>query len=199
MSSKAKTAHKPTGAHAAHAAVKAKAPEPTPPTVWVEQMIESLTDAQKRWIDLASEQNALVLKAITEGVSFYKSAPTPALADWAKQGIEGIVEAQNRWADIAAKQSKQFDFSDFTRAVSDVTGQGVEAFVKARTQWLDFVAKQNKLALKTLKDNLGLDENSSATALADFAQQAVSNYVEVQKRWLDLATQLPFLRPAEKK
>ena len=71
-------------------------------------MIESLTEAQKRWIDIASEQNALVLKAVTEGVEFYKSAPTPELADWAKQGIEGIVEARKRWADIASKQSKEF-------------------------------------------------------------------------------------------
>ena len=85
--SKAKHTHKPVAEHAAHTAAKAKAPEAT---VWVKDMMESLTDAQKRWIDLASEQNALLLKAITEGVNFYKTAPTPALADWAKQGVEGI-------------------------------------------------------------------------------------------------------------
>lgn len=62
--SKAKHTHKPVGEHAVHAAAKAKAPEPTPPADWAKQMIESLTDAQKRWIEIASEQNALVLKAI---------------------------------------------------------------------------------------------------------------------------------------
>jgi hypothetical protein len=199
MSIKAKTTHKQAGEHTAHAAAKAKVPEPMPPADWVKQMIENLTDAQKRWIDLASEQNALVLKAISEGVNFYKTAPTPALADWAKAGIEGIIEAQKRWADIAAKQSQMFDFSAITQTMQDFTSFGVDAFVKARTQWLDFVSEQNELALKTLKDNLGLDENSSATMLADFAQQAVTNYTEVQKRWLDLATQLPFLQSEGKR
>jgi hypothetical protein len=199
MSTKPKTTHRHAGAHAAHATAKAKEPKPIKAGDWAKQMMDSLTEAQKRWIDIASEQNALVMKAITEGVNFYKTAPTPALADWAKQGFESIVEAQKRWADIAAKESKQFDFNALTQALSDVTGQGIEAFVKARTQWLDFVAKQNALTLKTLKDNLGFDDNSSATALADFAEQAVTNYVEVQKRWLDLTTQLPFLRPVEKR
>jgi hypothetical protein len=197
--SKAKHSHKPAGEHAGHAAAKAKVAEPLPPTVWVEEMMESLTGAQKRWIDLASEQNALLLKAIAEGVNFYKSAPTPAFADWAKQGVEGIVEAQRRWADAASMQSKQFDFGEVRRTASDVTAKGLEAFVKARTQWLDFVVAQNAMTLKAMRDNLGLDDNSSATALADFAQQAVTNYVEVQKRWLDLAAQLPFFRPADKK
>lgn len=74
MSSKAKTTHKHAGEHTGHAVAKAKVSEPMPAADWVKQMIESLTDAQKRWIDMASEQNALVLKAITEGVNFYKSA-----------------------------------------------------------------------------------------------------------------------------
>jgi hypothetical protein len=205
MTSKAKGTHK--GGHAAHATAKAKEPKPTPPVDWAKQMIESLTDAQKRWVDMAAEQNALVLKAVSEGVNFYKSAPTPALADWTKQAVKGIFDAQKRWADITSKQSKQFgealrddtDFEDVGRGFSDFTSYGVETFVKARTQWLDFVAEQNERALKTLKDSLDLDENSSATALAEFAQQAVANYVEVQKRWLDLLTQLPVFRPAEKK
>ena len=61
------------------------------------------------------------------------------------------------------------------------------------------MAEQNALTLKTLKDNLNLDESSSATALTEFAQQAVTNYIEVQKRWLDLATNLPFLQTAKEK
>ncbi len=149
--SKAKHPHKPDGEHAGHAAAKAKVAEPLPPTVWVEEMMESLTGAQKRWIDLASEQNALFLKAIAEGVNFYKSAPTPALADWAKQGVEGIVEGQRRWADAASMQSTQFDFSEVRRTASDVTGKGLEAFVKARTQWLDFVVEQNAMTLKAMQ------------------------------------------------
>ena len=97
------------------------------------------------------------------------------------------------------REGAGFDTGDVTRAISDYAGQGVDAFVKARTQWLDFAAQQNAQVLNAVKEGLGLDESSPAAALADFAQQAVTNYVEVQKRWLDLATQLPFLRPSDKK
>jgi hypothetical protein len=139
-------------------------------------------------------------------VNFCKSAPTPALADWAKAGIEGIVEAQKRWADIASSRQAVHRShargpgltSMKSRGPCRIHQSGVEAFVK-RAPGGSISRKANELALKTLKDNLDLDENSPATALADFAEQAVTNYIEVQKRWLDLATQLPFLRPAEKK
>src|SRR5215510_14227662 len=83
-----------------------KAPE-TNAAEWAKQVVEHLVEAQKKWIDLTAQQNALVLKAIQEGMEFYRSAPTPALAAWARQGVEGIVEAQKRWAEIASQQSGQ--------------------------------------------------------------------------------------------
>src|SRR4051794_39484157 len=77
-----------------------KATENNQAADWAKQVVENLAEAQKKWIQITSEQNALVLKAITEGMSFYRTAPTPALADWARQGIEGFVEAQKQWAEI---------------------------------------------------------------------------------------------------
>src|SRR6185503_3634785 len=74
---------------------------------WAQQVVEHLVDAQKKWIDLTAQQNALVLKAIEEGMDFYRTAPTPALAGWARQGVESLVEAQRRWAEIASQQSTQ--------------------------------------------------------------------------------------------
>src|SRR5215510_15905458 len=74
---------------------------------WAKNVVEHLVDAQKKWIDLTAQQNALVLKAVEEGMNFYRTAPTPALGDWARQGIEGLVEAQRRWAEIASQQSSQ--------------------------------------------------------------------------------------------
>src|SRR5437660_1649628 len=130
MSNKSKSTHKQAG----QATANGKATETNQAAEWAKQMVENLTDAQKKWIEITSEQNALVLKAITEGFNFYKTAPTPALADWARQGIEGFVEAQKRWAEIASEQSKQFfeamregagfDVNDVTRAISDYAGQG---------------------------------------------------------------------------
>nr|MBP6824493.1 hypothetical protein [Acidobacteriota bacterium] len=96
----------------ANKAKTAKETEPTNTTEnnagaadWASQVVEHLVDAQKKWIDLTAQQNALVLKAVEEGMGFYRSAPTPALGDWARHGYEGFVEAQRRWAEVASQQS----------------------------------------------------------------------------------------------
>src|SRR5215216_1695633 len=117
---------KSTNKQGSQATAQGKAAENNQAAEWAKQVVENLAEAQKKWIEITSEQNALVLKAITEGLGFYKTAPTPALADWARQGIEGFVEAQKRWAEIASQQSAQFfeamregagfDASDVTRA-----------------------------------------------------------------------------------
>ena len=82
---------------------EAKAPETNPTnqaTEWANQVINHLVDAQKKWIEITSQQNALALKAIEEGANFYRTAPTPELGAWARQGYEGF-DAQSegpcRW------------------------------------------------------------------------------------------------------
>ena len=82
MSSKSKSSSKRGG----QATAESKAPETNQAAEWAKQVVENMAEAQKRWIEITSEQNAIVLKAITEGMNFYRSAPTPALADWARAG-----------------------------------------------------------------------------------------------------------------
>ena len=70
------TKSKSTGKHTAggtQATAAGKAPE-TGAAEWAQQVVEHLVDAQKKWIDLTAQQNALVLKAIEEGMQFYRSA-----------------------------------------------------------------------------------------------------------------------------
>jgi hypothetical protein len=177
-------------------------------TDWAKQVVENLVEAEKRWIELASEQNALTLKAIREGVKFYHTAPNPALADWARQGVESLLEAQKKWIDTATQQRNQFfktaqeqteeaegeTAPNPAKTVTDIAQQQVESLVEARKRWLDFASQQNAQFLKGVREALGQREASPATTFTDWAQQAMDNYVEVQKRWLDLATQFPFQR-----
>ena len=192
-----------------------KNPDTNAATEWAAEVVNHLMTAQKNWIEITQQQNALTMKAIEEGMSFYRNAPTPALGEWARQGYEGFVEAQKRWSEIASQQSGQmfqalrdgmtFDPAKamemmpnaLPNALMDTMGQSMDTLIKAQTQWLDFAAQSNAQAVQAMKDGLNLDDNSPAAALADFAQQAMTNYVEVQKRWLDLATQLPFMRSSK--
>src|SRR5690242_18675977 len=117
---------------------------------WAKQVGEHLVEAQKKWIEITTEQNALVLKAVKEGMELYNTAPTPALGEWARQGVESFVEAQKRWAEMVSQQSAQlfgalregasFNGTEVMTSMSDYMGQGLEAFIQARTQWLDFAA-----------------------------------------------------------
>src|SRR5215510_10866022 len=83
------------------------APETQQATEWAKEVFEHLVETQKKWIEITQQQNALVLKAVGEGINFYRNAPTPALGEWVKQGVEGFVEAQKRWAEMASQQSSQ--------------------------------------------------------------------------------------------
>ena len=82
--------------------------------------------------------------------------------------------------------------SDALGAAQGAAGKGLETLVNMRKAWLDFAEQQNAQMVKTLKQNLKLDDSSPVSALADFAQQTMTSYVEIQKRWLDMATQMPF-------
>jgi len=177
---------------------------------WTKKVVENLVDAEKRWIEMASEQNALTMKAIREGVNFYRTAPTPALADWARQGVEGLLEAQRKWVESATQQRSQFfqaqqqttegeiPTAEATNAAATMTSyaqQQVEAMVETRKRWLDYASRQNAQFLTAVRDGLRMPASSPATTLTDWSQQAMDSYVQMQKRWLDLATQLPFQRP----
>lgn len=176
---------------------------------WARQLVENLVEAERKWLELASQQNELAMKAIRQGLEYYRTAPNASLADWARQGVENFVEAQRRWTEAATRQSSSY-FQQAQSQVQEVAEgategtvdeirpavnfmqQQVDALAETRRRWLDFVAKQNAQVVSGVKQGMGV--TSPAATYADWAQQAVDNYVQVQKRWLDLATQLPFQR-----
>jgi hypothetical protein len=173
---------------------------------WTRQVVDNILNAEKKWIDLATQQSNLMIKALREGVELYRTAPNPTMAEWAKQGMENFVEAQRNWMNNNPFQ--QFRVSglvpptsntDAETAQNEVTKQAksfmeqtqtqIDTLVDARKRWLDFLSEQNARNLQTAKQTLNVGESSPLNTLADWAQQAVDNYVEMQKRWLNLTTQ----------
>ncbi len=177
-----------------------KQQETDAPTEWAQDVLNQITEAQKTWFEIATQQNTLMLETVGKLTEYRQTAPTDALGDWVKQGIEGFVEAQRRWSEIVVSQSEQLlnavksgaTFSPTDGFSMKNTGQGAESLVKMRKAWLDFAEQQNTHFVKIMKESLNLDDSSPIAALAEFSQKAVGNYVEVQKRWLDLAMQMPF-------
>ncbi len=181
-------------------------------TDWARQMVESLVEAERKWLEMAAQQNEVAFKALREGIESYRTAPTPTLAEWAKQGLENFLEAQRKWTESASQQRLQFfqtvsqpnaegatDAAQATtQPIIDYAQKQVEMVAEARRRWLDTAAEQNAQVVKGVKKGLGLEEGSSGATYVDWAQQAVDNYVAVQKRWLDMATQFPFQWPTRR-
>lgn len=183
-------------------APKASASAAQMPNDFARMVVNQLVEAQRMWLELTTQQTALVVKTVSEVMGMSGNAPTDAMADWAKKGVEGFINAQKQWSEIAMQQGEKLmqtvqsgaSFSGGLEAVGTaqaVAGKGLETLVNLRTAWLDFAENQNKQMVAMLKQNLNLDKSSPVSAVADFAQQTMSSYVEIQKRWLDLATQMP--------
>lgn len=167
-------------------------------TEWTKQVVDNLFEAEKKWIELATQQNELVLKTIREIFSLYQAAPNSSLADWARQGVESFVEAQRKWLENATLQQNTFlsaqgaklpEFPTLPGLPLDAAGlqQPMEFLAEAQKRWLDFAAQQSNQLLNTLR--VGMGDTSPTSQMAEWSKQAVDNYVEVQKRWLNLATQ----------
>ncbi len=183
---------------------------------WTRQVVDNLFEAEKKWLEMASQQNALVLKTIREVSTLYQAAPNSTLGDWAREGLESFVEAQRNWVENITQQQATFLSSQrgaMEQAAQSVgMGLGVgqagaspyaeqpmEYLAEARRRWLDFASQQNAKFLQSVRESMGLGESNPAATVSEWTQQAVDNYVEVQKRWLNLATQWTFPRPFDKK
>jgi len=167
---------------------------------WAIQVSTHLGRARHQLAELAAQQNALITRAIDEGIDLVRTAPTPDLQRVASEGLEALETARKTLSSLAqlpTDQLVQVAKSQAEVAVenaTDLAGAGAAALLQASTRLLDQVEKKNDQLADSVRGELNLDENSAAAALVDFSRQLVSNYVEVQKRWIELGLQLPFIR-----
>ena len=179
------------------------------PNDFAKMIVNQLIEAQRMWLEMTTQQTALIFKTVSDVMGMSENAPTEELAKMAKNGVTSFIEAQKYWAETAMQQSAQLmqtvqsnvSFGgglDALGTAQTTAGKGVDILVNMRTAWLDFAEQQNKQIVKALKSNLNLDDSSPVSAIADFAQQTMSSYVEIQKRWLDMATQIPIFGSSSK-
>ncbi|MBN9391420.1 MAG: hypothetical protein J0I20_25540 [Chloroflexi bacterium] len=189
--------------------------EEVPPTsltatynTWVRQVVEAMLEGEQKWLELAAEQNELTLKALKEGVEFFRTIPAPPITEMARRGEERLMAAQRRWVDSttrqrermlrevekAGKEAEGTPTPNF-RSVTDFAREQVEGLVEARNRWLDFLSKQNTLFIQGIEETFGIKEATPAANRVKLVEETVDNYVDVQKRLLKVVTPPP--APAE--
>jgi hypothetical protein len=170
-------------------------------TTWVQQVVEAMLDSEQKWLELAAEQNELTLKALKQGVEFFRTVPTPPITEWARRGEERLMAAQQRWIDSttrqrermlremekAGKETEGTPTPNF-KSVTDFAREQVEGLVEARHRWLDFLSKQNTLFIQGIEETFGIKEATPAANRVKLVEETVDNYVDVQKRLLKVAT-----------
>jgi hypothetical protein len=151
MSSKAKRTRKRASVQTGRATAKTKAPRPTQTVGWAEQMIESLTEAQKRWPDFASRQSRQFIETMREGPGLNVSNMTRTVSDFAGQGIRAIVKARIQWLDFVDRQNARtlktlrdnlgLDENSSATALADFAQQAVTNYVEVQKRWLNLTTQ----------------------------------------------------------
>jgi hypothetical protein len=182
--------------------------EEVPPTstpisynTWMRQVVEALLESEQQWLELATEQNELTLKALKQGVDFFRTIPAPPITEWVRRNEERFMDAQRRWVDSTTRQRErlQREMENATResegtptpnfrSVTDLAREQVEGLVEARHRWLDFLAKQNTLFIQGIQETFGIKEATPAANRVKLVEETVDNYVDVQKRLLKVVT-----------
>jgi hypothetical protein len=66
----------------------------------LQQPVDNLMDARKRWLDFAAKQNTDFVNALQRGFGVPEASPAARLADLQRQSVDNYVEVQKRWLDL---------------------------------------------------------------------------------------------------
>lgn len=174
---------------------------PTSYTHWMRQVVEAMLDSEQKWLELATAQNELALKALKQGAEFIRTTPALPVTEGIRRSEERFMHAQQRWVDTTTHQRERM-MREMQRAEKETEGtptpnfktvvdfarEQIEGLIEARNRWLDFVAKQNDLFIQGIEETLSVKESTPAANRARLVEETVDNYVEVQKRLLNVVT-----------
>jgi hypothetical protein len=165
--------------------------EHSPVAILTELAVEAtanLTEAQRILLNLAQEENEIVMKGVKERVS--GSATAFAVAERVRQVINTFVEMEQDYLTTASKHmnkrleatkgGKGPDIACLVNAARD----GMEDYVRAQKKFLDVVVSEGA------KTKAGkAEEHVKKTEVTKLAREAAESFIEAQKKLLDLAGQ----------
>lgn len=164
-------------------------PDHSPIAILTEMAVEAtsnLTEAQRVLLDMAKQENDIIMGGVKDQISGYPIAA--GMADRVRRGIDTFVEAQQEYLTTATKHVQKR--LEATRAGK---GPDVQCLVDAARDAMDnFVHAQKKfLTAVTSDDTKGkkVDESHKKKEVTVLAREAANSFIEAQKKLLDLAGQ----------
>ena len=177
------------------------APEsPADLRAWADQVAAHLATARQQLASLAAEQNALIIRAIDEGIELVRTAPKPDPRQVTREGLAALEEARQTittLAQLPAEQLVELAKTQAVQAVGNATnlaGSGAAALLQAGTRLLDQVGKKSDELAVSVRNDPGLDDGSATAALVEFSRRLVHGYVAAQKGWIESGLRIPFIK-----
>lgn len=151
----------------------------------------SLVEAQRALLNLAQQENEIILGGVKEQVGRF--VPAAAMTDLVRRSLDTLLEMQQELLTSTSKQTLEWLQSEEAgkgkRAshLVEFAREGVETFTRAQKKFLEVLSQESARATS------GKKEPESKTAkkaeLARLARDAGNAFIEAQKRLLDVLGQ----------
>jgi len=168
--------------------------EHSPLAILTELAVEgtsSLVEAQRTLLNLALQENEIILNGLKERVSGFM--PAVAMADMVRRSVDTLIGMQQELLTSTSKQtlhwleSEKSGKGERTAQLVTLAREAVETFTRAQKKFLDVVAQETVRAAKGKPVHDG--KPAKKTELAQLAQEAGNAFIEAQKRLLDVMGQ----------
>jgi hypothetical protein len=151
----------------------------------------SLVEAQRALLNLAQQQNDIILNGVKERVGGF--VPAVAMTDLVRRSLETLLGMQQELLTTTSKQtlhwleSEKAGKGDRSTRMVEFAREGVETFTRAQKKFLDVVAQEAAKATSGKGEYVG--KAAKRTELAQLAREAGKAFIEAQKRLLDVMGQ----------
>ena len=151
----------------------------------------SLVEAQRTLLNLAKQENDIVLNGVKERIGGFM--PAIAMTDLVQRSLDTLIGMQQELLTTTNKQalelleSKKGGKSERTAQLVEFAREGVETFTRAQKKFLDVVAQETAKATRGKPEHNG--KPAKKTELTQLAREAGNAFVEAQKRLLDVMGQ----------
>jgi len=148
----------------------------------------SFVEAHRTLLDLAQQENELILKGLKDQVSGF--VPAAAMTEFVRRSVDALVEMQREFLTSTSKQAVKWLQAegtakyDRTSEVLDFAREGVESFARAQKKFLDAVSEESAKAMEGKDAKEGERED-----LRELAHDAGNAFIEAQKRLLEVMNQ----------
>jgi hypothetical protein len=163
-------------------------------TGWARQGVQSFIAAQKILMDLAAQENALLIGMVREGLSKPGGRIGTSVADMAEKGMENLTAAGKILLDLAADETalavdglkEGLRLPAPAETLAEVARHRVGTLIEMQKNLLTATAEQAHAAAESYREKGNL---AAAAHVAELARRGIEEFVQSEKKFLDLAAQ----------